>query len=158
MRKSIVALVLGLFLSVTNLSAAGPGGLTGIGVFGSLGSSTLGNTGGGLGLSLKWGSFPVVGLQYDLSGDGRLALSCDYYVIDAQGITGPLSFYLGVGAFGGLGFGSAGTFDIGLRVPVGLQVWPVRKLEVYLAAVPLVRLIPTTTLGVGGEIGVRIHF
>ena len=158
MRKSIVALGFALVLSLSSLSAAGPGGITGIGVFGSLGNSTLGNTGGGLGLSLKFGSFPVLGLQYDLSGDGRLALSCDYYVIDAQGLTGPLSFYLGAGIFGGLGFGAGGSFDLGLRVPLGLQLWPVRKFEIFLAAVPLIRVIPTTSLGIGGEIGARIHF
>lgn len=158
MRKKIVALSLALCISCMGLSAASSGGLTGLGFFGSLGGSTLGSTGGGLGLSLKFGSFPVLGLQYNMSGDGRLAVSCDYYAIDAMPLGGLFSFYLGAGAFGGLTFGSPLEADIGLRVPVGLQFWPVNKLELFIAAVPYFRLIPSITPYVGGELGLRIHF
>jgi hypothetical protein len=158
MHKKLVIVVLSLALISGAAFASGPGGLSGIGVFGSFGGSTTGSTGGGVGLSLKFGSFPVLGIQYDLSGNGRLALACDYYVIDAQGLAGPLSFYLGVGAFGGLSFGTPASFDLGLRIPVGLQLWPVSKLEIFLAGVPIVRFIPTVTLGIGGEVGLRVHF
>lgn len=158
MRKRGITLALALVICLGSLQAAGPGGLSGLGVFGSLGNSTLGNTGGGLGLSLKFGSFPVLGLQYDLSGEGRIAVSCDYFVIDAQGIGGPFSFYLGAGLFGGVGFGSSGSFDLGLRVPFGLQLWPIKKLELFLAAVPLIRLYDSVSLGLGGELGARLHF
>jgi len=43
-------------------AAPGPGGLTGIGVYGSFGSAA-GTLGGGVGVSLKWASFPVVGSE-----------------------------------------------------------------------------------------------
>jgi hypothetical protein len=158
MHKRVVVIVLALALLSGAAFASGPGGLSGIGIFGSFAGSTTGSTGGGVGLTLKFGSFPVLGIQYDLSGAGRLAVSCDYYVIDAQGLAGPLSFYLGVGAFGGLAFGSTMQADLGLRLPIGLQLWPVRKLEIFLAAVPLVRLIPTISAGIGGEVGLRVHF
>ena len=63
--------------------AAGPAGLTGFGVYGSVGSAS-GSLSGGVGLSFKWASFPVVGLKYDFTGE-RFGASVDYYVIDAEG-------------------------------------------------------------------------
>jgi len=158
MHKKLVIVVLALGLISGAAFASGPGGLTGIGVFGSFGGSTTGSTGGGVGLSLKFGSFPVLGIQYDLTAPGRLALACDYYIIDAQGLAGPLSFFLGVGAFGGVSFGTPAAVDLGLRIPIGLQLWPVSKLELFLSGVPVVRFIPTVSLGIGGEIGLRVHF
>lgn len=154
-KRALVAALVGL---IALSSSFAEGKLTGIGVFGSFGGSTTGSTGSGLGLSIKMGSFPVLGLQYNLAGSGSLALSCDYYVVDSEPVSGPLTWYLGIGAFGGLSFGSETSFDIGLRAPVGLQLWPVRKLEIFLAGVPILHFLPSPNLGIGGELGLRIHF
>jgi hypothetical protein len=155
MQKKILVAVLILFVALSSSFAAGKK-LTAIGVFGSYAGST-GYTGGGLGLSLKMGSFPVLGLQYNVGGSGSLALSCDYYLVDTEALGGPLTWFLGVGAFGGLSFGSSGSFDFGLRAPIGLQLWPIKKCEIYLAAVPVLHFLPSPNLGLGGELGFRIH-
>jgi len=133
--------------------AAGPAGLTGFGIYGTVGS-TNGAVGGGVGLSLKWSSFPVVGLQYDFSAD-RFGASIDYYVIDAEGLGSGLSYFLGAGLYAGL---AGGEFDFGLRIPFGLQFWPVKKFELYLSPVLSIPLVPTPSVGIGAEFGARVRF
>jgi hypothetical protein len=152
--KKFFVLIAALFvLASVPTFAAGPAGLTGLGVYGSVGT-TNGALGGGVGLSLKWGSFPVVGLQYDFAAD-RFGGSVDYYVIDADGIASHISYFLGAGLYAGI---ASGDFDFGLRIPVGLQFWPVRKLELYISPVLSIPLIPTPDVGIGAEFGARIHF
>ncbi|MEW6564335.1 MAG: hypothetical protein ACOZCE_10160 [Spirochaetota bacterium] len=159
-RFSLVLALAVLLSSATSLFAAsGPAGLTGIGVYGSLGS-TAGTLGGGVGLSLKWGSFPVVGLKYDFNAS-RFNASLDYYVIDAEGLASNLSYFLGVGAYAGIAGGSNGgnaAFDMGLRMPIGLQFWPVKKFELFFAPVIAVPLYPSPSFGFGAEFGARVRF
>lgn len=155
-RKIIaVAIALAVIMSVQAFAAGSkaPFGLTGLGLYGSYGS-TEGSLSGGLGLSFKFSSFPVVGLQYDFE-NGHVAGSVDYYAIDAEPIGGMFSFFLAAGAF--IGVGSNG-FDMGLRLPVGLQFWPVSKLEFYLSPMLSVPLLPAPSVGVGAEFGLRVHF
>jgi hypothetical protein len=157
MKKIIFIVLLVSMLSVANVTAEGPLGLTGFGVYGTMGS-TAGKLGGGVGLSLKWGSFPVVGLQYNLQSE-RLNAAFDYYVIDAQGLAQNLSYFVGGGVYAGLGSGGDGLeFDFGLRIPVGLQFWPVRKLELFIAPVLAIPLIPAPDVSLGAEFGARIRF
>ena len=133
--------------------AAGPAGLTGFGVYGSVGSSS-GSLSGGVGLSFKWASFPVVGLKYDFQGE-RFGASVDYYVIDAEGLGSGLSYFLGAGLYAGI---AGGDFDFGLRIPFGLQFWPVKKFELYISPVLSIPLIPAPSVGIGAEFGARIRF
>ncbi|MFQ3547969.1 MAG: hypothetical protein SNJ56_06485 [Termitinemataceae bacterium] len=145
-------------LLVTSMTFAGPAGLTGLGVYGSLGS-TAGTLGGGIGISLKWGSFPVVGLKYDVNSS-RFNASLDYYVIDAEGLASNLSYFLGAGLYAGIAGGSGGNaaFDMGLRMPIGLQFWPVKKFELFFAPVIAIPLIPSPSFGFGAEFGARVRF
>jgi hypothetical protein len=154
MQKKSLIVVLILFVALSSSFAAGK--VTGIGVFGSYAGST-GATGGGLGLTVKMGSFPVLGLQYNINNNGSLALSCDYYIVDSEALGGPITWFLGVGAFGGIGFASGSSFDFGLRAPIGLQLWPIRKCEIYLSGVPVLHFLPSPSLGLGAELGFRIH-
>lgn len=157
MKKVILLVLLVSLFSAINASAQGPLGLTGFGVYGTMGS-TSGTLGGGVGLSLKWASFPVVGLQYNLSTE-RLNASFDYYVIDAQGLAQNLSYFVGGGLYAGLGSGGDGVeFDFGLRIPVGLQFWPVRKLELFIAPVLAIPLLPAPDVSFGAEFGARVRF
>lgn len=153
MKKVFIVLAAFLLLAGMPAVAAGPAGLTGFGVYGSVGS-TNGALGGGIGLSFKWSSFPVLGLQYDFSSD-RFGGSLDYYVIDAEGLGSNLSYFLGAGLYAGI---AGGDFDFGLRIPLGLQFWPVRKFELYLSPVLSIPLIPTPSVGIGAEFGARIRF
>ncbi len=157
MKKLILFVLVVSLFGAMNVAAEGPLGLTGFGVYGTMGS-TAGKLGGGVGLSLKWSSFPVVGLQYNLNSE-RLNASFDYYVIDAQGLAESLSYFVGGGLYAGVG--SAGEeidFDFGLRIPVGLQFWPVRKLELFIAPVLSIPLLPAPDVALGAEFGARIRF
>jgi hypothetical protein len=156
MRKKaiVIALALGLAAGLDSYAAGGPAGLTGIGIFGSAGS-TGGGAAGGLGLTLKWGSFPVVGLKYDFSAQA-MDLSCDYYVIDAEPIGKGFSYFLGAGAY--LGLSSGDGMAVGLRIPAGIQYWPVKKFELFLSPVLTVPVFPSIRVGLGAELGLRVHF
>jgi len=153
----VLAFCLAGFTSSSVFAKESPLGLTGFGVYGSVGQ-TAGKFGSGIGLSLKWGSFPVVGLQYDLAAS-RVNASVDYYVIDAEGLAKNLSYFIGGGLYAGLS-GNEGSepFDMGLRIPVGLQFWPVKKLELFLAPVLTIPLFPAPDVGFGAEFGARIRF
>lgn len=153
-KVAVIALALGLFAASGAFAAGtGPAGLSALGVYGSVGSNA-GALSGATGLSLKFGSFPVIGLSYNFT-KSTFGGSVDYYIIDAQGITSALSYFLGAGAFVGIG---NGNFTAGLRVPVGLQFWPIKKLELFISPVLSVPLIPATTVDIGAEFGLRVHF
>jgi hypothetical protein len=149
-RSYIIALVMALVCGMSAFAKGGPGGLSAIGVYGSYGDSV-----GGVGLSLKFGSFPVLGVKYNFSSNPYFGLSADYYIIDSYTLVDSLSFFLGAGAYAGL---ASNYFDVGLRIPVGLQLWVVKKLELYLSAVPEIPLFPTVGFGLAGEFGLRVHF
>ncbi|HOX31945.1 MAG TPA: hypothetical protein PLB91_06410 [Spirochaetales bacterium] len=152
MKKKLVLLVLALAVgAASGAYASGPLGMTGIGVYGSVGR-TAGEFGSGGGLTMKFGSFPVLGFQYDFEAS-RFNVSFDYYVIDAEGIGNKLSYFLGVGGFAGFG----DDFDFGLRLPVGLQFWPIKKFELFLSPVMTLAVVPSVDLGIGAEFGLRIH-
>lgn len=158
-RVLLIVLVLFLVLAGTSFAAGRPKtyGLTGIGAYGSWGFT--GNMGGGgIGLSLKFGSFPVVGIKYSFVGEGSLGASVDWYILDSMGLIDSLTYFLGVGAFGYVNFGGEGSGNFGLRGNIGLQMWPVRLLELYLDLIPAMTFIPEIGLGLGLEGGLRFHF
>lgn len=152
MKKTIVVALLALFLSAGSMFS-----LTGVGIFGDfMGSSTGGA--GGIGLTLKFGNFPVLGLKW-MFGENvvNLGVSCDYWVIN-QHLGGILDYYLGVGLYAGLRFGDPFNFNPGARIPIGLQIWPVDKLELFLEFAPMLTFLPTLGLGYALSGGLRVHF
>jgi hypothetical protein len=151
-RSYIIALVMALVCGMSAFAKGGPGGLSAIGVYGSYGDSV-----GGVGLNLKFGSFPVIGVKYGFGSYPYFGLSADYYIIDSYTLVDSLSFFLGAGAYVGLTSGSSNNFDLGLRIPVGLQLWVLKKLEFYVSAVPEVPLIPIN-FDLAAEFGLRVHF
>ncbi|MCX7656717.1 MAG: hypothetical protein N2Z76_09360 [Treponemataceae bacterium] len=152
----MIAVVALLMVSPCALFAAGPGGMTGLGVYGSFGS-TGGISSGGVGLSLKFSSFPVIGLKYDFTAS-RFNTSVDYYVIDAESLGSNFSYFLGIGGYFGIAGGSQAQFDFGLRMPLGLQFWPIKKFEIFLSPLLAIPLYPTPNVGFGVELGARIRF
>jgi len=153
MKKFFVLATALVVLAGVPVFAAGPAGLTAFGVYGNVGA-TNGSVSGGIGLSFKWASFPVVGLQYDFNAN-RFGGSVDYYVIDAEGLGSMFSYFLGAGLYAGV---ANSTFDFGLRIPVGLQFWPVHKLELFISPVLSIPLVPQPSVGIGAEFGARVHF
>ena len=129
-----------------------------IGIYGDfLGNSTGGGS-GGLGLTLQFGHFPVLGIEYMI--DPRvvsLGVSCDYWVLNDH-LVGALNYYLGLGAYAGFTVGGQSSFNIGGRVPIGLQIYPIKKFEVFLEAAPMVLFLPSISLGYSARLGFRVHF
>ncbi len=132
--------------------------MTGVGIYGNLVGSGTGQFGSGLGLTLKFGQFPVLGAEWMFGNPGMISVSCDYWVINAH-LGGALDYYLGIGGFVGFATGGQGSaFSFGARLPIGLQIWPVEKFEIFAEVAPLVYFVPTLSLAVNIRLGMRIHF
>jgi len=144
-----------IFSSGFQLFAATKGD-TSIGLYGSFAGDATGSV-GGLGITAKFGHIPI-GIKYNFSNPAAIGASVDYHIVDDEKLIDALRFYLGLGAFLGIHFSSSNPIDLGARIPIGLQFYPIKQLEVYLGAIPTLRFLPSLSLGLGGELGVRIHF
>lgn len=152
------SLILGIVIFAASSAAvqAAPGGMTALGLYGSIDGSQAGSTGTGLGLTLGFGGFPVIGFEYDFS-EPRFGIAVDAWVVN-DGFSGtPLSYYIGVGGFGGIAFNRSNGFDLGVRLPLGLQIFPLRQLEIFLEVTPMLHLIAFDP-DIAASIGLRVHF
>ncbi len=162
MKKTAILVMLVAAFAIGSAAAAeGPGGLTGVGVYAAIneiGSGT-GDLGTGLGLSLKFGYFPVIGLEWSFRDDAsRIAGSVDYWVgHELMGDT-MVWYHVAIGGYAGVLMGDNAELDLGLRLPLGLEIWPVRKFELFLDIIPLVGFLPEIDLGLGADFGLRVHF
>lgn len=151
-------LILAVMLTFVNMGFSKKS-LTGLGIYGNLVSSGSGSLGGGAGLTLKFGNFPVLGVEWFLAEKySRIAASCDYWVVNEH-LTGALDYYLGVGAYVGIGTsGENSAIDLGGRIPIGLQIWPVKNFEIFTEFAPLVSFLPSLGINFSLRLGFRIHF
>jgi hypothetical protein len=71
----------------------------------------------------------------ELSGQIELTATIDFWLLHSSG--GFLNFYLGLGLYGAMSV-DARWFAAGLRLPLGLQIWPLNseKLEMFLEVAP----------------------
>ncbi len=147
MKIKFLVLVLSVLLVTSTLHAS-----TGVGVVFGLydDASYIGNTG----LSLKFDNFPVLGLKWSLGKNGYLGGTVDYWLLNDSLSKNVLFWYLGVGAYAWLGNG----FTLGGRLPIGLQLWPIRQLEFFIEAVPSLKIIENLDFNVQGALGIRYHF
>jgi hypothetical protein len=90
-------------------------------------------------LSLHLPGIPLfIGLGADfyneLSGQIELTATIDYWLLHSEGV---VNFYLGLGLYGALTLDAA-WYAVGLRLPLGLQIWPLNneKLEIFLEVAP----------------------
>jgi hypothetical protein len=163
-RVLLIALVLILVIGGTSFAAGRPKtfGLTAIGAYGSWGF--VGNMGGGgIGLSFKFASFPVVGLKYDFGREyASFGASVDWYILDSLGLVDAMTYFVGVGGFFSIASGGGNYFNLGLRGNFGLQFWPVRLVELYIDLIPALTFFDaerfTPGFGLGLEAGLRFHF
>jgi opacity protein-like surface antigen len=155
MKRSLV-LSVALFVAAAAAVQAAPGRLTALGLYGSINGSQAGSTGSGVGLSLGFGGFPVIGLEYDFT-EPRFGLSVDAWVVNDRFSGTPLSYYIGVGGFGGIAFNRSNGFDLGVRLPLGLQIFPLRQFEIYLEVTPMLHLIALRP-DLAASVGLRVHF
>jgi hypothetical protein len=137
-------------------SAAAARSSTGLGLYGNLVGNSTG-AGGGLGLTLRTAAFPVIGLEWNILKDSSiLSGSLDYWLVNPVN-DGILSYFVGIGAYCAMATaGSTSTFNLGGRIPLGLQLFPFDPLEVFLEVSPMIIFVPTIDWKVSVRLGFRI--
>lgn len=93
-------------------------------------------------------------LAWSFGDNGSVHLHADYLRHNWLDVdSGSLAFYYGLG--GRVKF--ADDSRVGARIPVGLQyLFPDTRLSMFFEVAPTLDLIPETSFGVNGGIGVRI--
>jgi len=110
------------------------------------------------GLSYKTGNL-AIGLGWSFaSSDSRVDATADWWLINDHLIE-MFDWYLGAGIKLGLNLNDNNDiFNIGFRVPIGVQWWPVEQLELFLEIAPGILLFPSTDADVSAGLGLRYHF
>ncbi len=139
--------------------AAGPAFSFGIG--GAFGLNYVGGFGTGGMLSVKFDDSPVVlgvGARFG-SGWFNIGVTADWWLYETN-LVKMLDLYLGPGLYANIG---SGSFDVGVRIPVGLHIYVIDPLELFLEIAPAigVGLSPVVyfpSWGVQGAVGFRFWF
>lgn len=153
MKKLLILSGVMLMLFAVTASAKSTGG---VGLYGNIiGNST--GAGGGLGLTFRSGQFPVVGLEWNLLQNSSIVSgSLDWWVVNPEN-DGILSYFIGIGAYAAVNIaGSTSIFNLGGRVPLGLQLFPVDPLELFIEISPMIVFVPTIDWTVSARLGFRI--
>jgi hypothetical protein len=163
MKKIVIVLTILLALSASTF-ADHPAKRMGIGIVGGSGYGS-GTTGGDIGLALKLESMPIYWqLNVHLvNGYFGLGATGDVYFNDENLLKEgdfKLDWFLGLGGYANLGFGSSASAAVGARVPVGLSWHITREFELWLDVVPSlgISVVPLEfpDWNVGGELGFRV--
>ncbi len=106
----------------------------------------------------------VGGLAWSVDSDS-LHIHADYQInlVDLKDPNAPFSrfpFYAGIGArLQTVEILKQTKFSVGFRVPFGLSILPADKpFDGFLEIVPVMNLVPSTTLDLEGGIGARFYF
>ena len=101
----------------------------------------------------------VIGIGWSFaSADDRIDATIDWWLVE-DNLTEILDWYIGAGAKVRLNLNqNTDTFNIGLRIPVGIQWWPAKELEVFGEIAPGLLLFPATDFDVSAGIGLRYYF
>jgi hypothetical protein len=96
-------------------------------------------------------------MAWSFVGNGFLRLHSDLlfhrYLIEVD--QGQLPVYFGLGAK--LGFAS--NLELGIRIPLGIAYqFESAPFEAFLEVVPVFNLLPQTSIGMDGGIGIRYYF
>jgi hypothetical protein len=163
MRNRLIICVLAINIGVYGtgvFAAEGPAKLTAVGLFGSFVGNSTGNTGPGLGLLFSWNAAPLVGVNWSLSDEiQRFGIFADWWVLDEPISQTPFKYWVGVGAFGGIASKDDDLdVDLGARLPLGIRFFPVKKIDIFLDLVPMLRFLPELDLAFAADIGLRVHF
>lgn len=155
MKKFILAI--GIFAALVLLNPMA-NAMSGIGLYGNLVGNGTG-TGGGGGLTIRSGSFPVIGLEWNFLPHNSIAgVSLDGWLVN-QPLSDRLSYYLGIGGYAAAsGTNTLDIFNFGARIPLGLQLFPVDPLEVFLEVAPMIVLVPAVDWTVSARLGFRILY
>lgn len=116
------------------------------------------------GLSVKWretrGGSVQMALAWSFRGEDRLVGTLDY-VLGRPFERSEADFYYGlgiaVGATEGGRFGD-GDAHLGLRLPIGIEVFPDRAIGVFFELAPGILLTPSSEFELTGGVGARYYF
>ncbi len=130
MKKRIIMASLVLVLSVPAAFSWGLGAAFSIDAMGGLPSSAL--------LSVRTPDQPIVlGVGVQLSQEHfNLGMTADWWLVHNE-LTNIISYYIGPGLY----LVAPETLEVGGRVPVGLQVFPIEPLELFLEIAPAQSLV-----------------
>lgn len=110
------------------------------------------------GLTFKTDNLAIgIGWSFASTND-RIDATIDWWLINDH-LVEMFDWYLGAGAKVRLNLNqNTDTFNIGLRIPVGIQWWPAKELEVFGEIAPGLLLFPSTDFDVSAGIGLRYYF
>jgi len=103
-----------------------------------------------VGLSVRLSNL-ALGVGWSFGGDGFLAIDADQWILK-NNLSTNLDWFLGVGIALRLG----DPFQLGARVPIGLQWMATKKIEVFGQFAPELQIIDDLKLKFGGAVGVRL--
>jgi len=154
--KKVIFLVLVALLVVAAFGSAdtwGVGAAFGIDALGGLPQQAL--------LSLKAPQLPILwGVGFQLNEDQfNMGVTADWWLYTTN-LAGMLNLYLGPGIYAAL----PDPFELGGRVPIGLNIYPIDAFEVFLEVAPTILLISNRggitvpDLALQGAFGFRFWF
>ncbi|MCK4541155.1 MAG: hypothetical protein KAU17_02855 [Spirochaetales bacterium] len=156
MKKIVLIALVFLILSVVSVSALG------IGAAYSLNFLESGTDGAAV--SLKLDGLPLLGIRFSIGTPTSIGLTADWWMYQKP-LAGMLGLYAGPGGYVNVAIPDGGdsTVDLGLRVPVGLQIFPLDFLELFIEVAPSIGIIiadPVTfpDFGLQGAFGFRFWF
>lgn len=130
MKKRFTLVVLILALTAPSLFSWGVGAAFSIDAMGGLPHSAL--------LSVQTPKEPfILGLGLQI-GDGSINLgaTADWWMLHNE-LTGIITYYIGPGLY----LRAPEAFEVGARLPVGLQIFPIEPLELFLEIAPAQSII-----------------
>ena len=153
--KKVIAIA---FVLIALSAVAASAGNFGIG--GAFSMDILNTANGGAMLSLKVPSIPIVwGIALQGGNDNfNLGLTADWWLYQ-QGLAGALGLYVGPGLYVSL----PDNVELGGRVPIGINLFPLNFLELFLEIAPTLVFysnqgISIPNFGLQGAFGFRFWF
>lgn len=131
-KKLLVSIAVLMTVYATQAFAWGIGVEGGLPLVGTLpGSNVM--------LTAKFDNLPLLGVGLGFNGAGlaNVGVTADWWLIQ-EPLAGALGVYLGPGAYVALTTGNGGEFDAGARLPIGLQIFPLRWFELFIEVAPAI--------------------
>ena len=113
----------------------------------------------GAALCFKFPSVPIMfGVSASLIDPVAIGVTADWWLFMTH-LVGPVSLYIGPGAFLVINTAPNAPIDFGLRVPIGFQIFIVPAFEIFLEPAVAVHALPRIpTFGIQASIGFRFWF
>jgi len=131
--KKRIIILASVLMTFCGISAFG----WGIGVEGGL--PFVGNLpGSNVMLTFKLDGAPLIGVGAEFGNNSaRLAGIFDFWLLQ-EPLAGMIGIYLGPGVYASLGFSNPPSVAVGARLPIGLQIFPLHFLELFIEVAPAI--------------------